>query len=140
MPSRSPITSTMPSGSNWRCSATSVRLPASGWNVTRPRFVAPLVFSHVIVRSGSCSTMRASHSRATPAIDAFQRSRTSSICWTDSTPRMNRGNSSNWVHWLYTVLTGPSTSMRSSTVVMVLLLDGSGRVAARREGSRSAAA
>ena len=33
------------------------------------------------------------------------------MCSTVSTPPMNWGNSSNWVHWLYAVLTGTSTVM-----------------------------
>src|SRR3954452_23246170 len=63
--------------------------------------------------------MSAYHSRLTPPISATQRSRSSSSCSTCCTPPMNRGNSSNCVHWLYAVLTGTSTEMLFSTLVAI---------------------
>src|SRR3712207_9363785 len=41
----------------------------------------------------------------------------SAIWRTSWIPDMNRGNSSNWVHWSYAVRTGTPTSMDRSTCV-----------------------
>ena len=43
----------------------------------------------------------------------------SSVWVTDSTPSMKLGNSSNCVHWLYTVWSGRSISIDSLTVAIL---------------------
>jgi NAD(P)-dependent dehydrogenase (short-subunit alcohol dehydrogenase family) len=88
------------------------------WNVTAPAFGAPAVARHATRSSGCCSVISASHSRRAPPMVATQCKCPSSICCTDSTPSMKRGNSSNCVHWSYAVRTGTRTSMDSSIVLM----------------------
>lgn len=52
----------------------------------------------------------------TPPMLVFQCVRVVVSCLTWSTPSMNSGNDSNWVHWLYAVLTGTATSIDCSMV------------------------
>src|SRR6476661_228903 len=120
----SPAFSTSPSGSYSRNRLTDVWPPPRSSKVTEPAFVAPSVAAQATFRSGSCSRILASHIRRTPAISATHSSRSSAICVTLRTPLMNRGNSSNCVHWLYALLIGTFTSTVLVTwVVMSLLLD-----------------
>src|SRR5690625_2424708 len=73
---------------------------------------------HATRSSGCCSTIVASNSRSTPPTLTFQCVWVSSSCSTDSTPSMNRGNDSNWVHWLYVSRRGTSTSTDSVMVAI----------------------
>ncbi len=82
---------------------------------TTPAFRAPLVLVHATISSGRWATILASQSFCCPAISAFQCRCASSSCWTDFTPSMKRGNSSNCVHWSYATLTGTLTSRVFST-------------------------
>src|SRR6478736_346350 len=118
-PSASPTFSTRPSGAYSRDRYTEVCPPPRSSNVTAPAFVAPSVAAHATLESRTCSRIRASHSRFTPAISATHL-RGSSPSWvTDFTPPMNRGKSSNWVHWLYATLTGTFTRTDCSTFVVM---------------------
>src|SRR5688500_14399339 len=91
-------------------------LSSRWWKVTTPAFFAPSMLVHAMRSSGFCSVIFASHSRLVPAISATQCNVVSSICLTLSTPSMKRGNSSNWVHWLYAVRTGTLSSIDCSAV------------------------
>src|SRR5215203_1918749 len=88
--------------------------------MTVPALYAPVVLRHAIWLSGVCSMIWASHSTSLPPMLAFQNRFVSPSCLTRSTPSMNCGNSSNCVHWLYTVLTGASTTIDFSTVFILL--------------------
>ncbi len=50
--------------------------------------------------SGCCSVIIASNSRSTPATLVTQWVIVSLVCSIRSTPSMNCGKDSNWVHWL----------------------------------------
>ena len=50
--------------------------------------------------SGVCSTISVSNSRSTPPTLTTQWVCALVVCVIDSTPSMNSGNDSNWVHWL----------------------------------------
>src|SRR6478752_8828751 len=117
--SLSPTFSTRPSGSYSRVSRREVWPPPTSSKSTAPAFVAPSVAAQATRRSGTCSRILASHCLRTPPISATHSSRSSLSCVTLLTPPMKCGNSSNWVHWLYAVLTGTFTRMRFSTFVLI---------------------
>src|SRR3954454_16067042 len=126
----------MPSGSYSRNRLTDVWSPPRSSKVTEPAFVAPSVAAQATFRSGTCSRILACHWRRTPTISATQSSRSSSSWVTLLTPPMNRGNSSNCVHWLYALLTGTFTSTVLVTwVVIVDLLARGHRASGRRQRS-----
>ena len=87
-----------------------------GVKVTTPPLATPLVLRQAMRWSGICSVISASHSLVLPATLARQCRWVSSSWLTCSTVSMKRGNSSNWVNWLYAVLTGTSTRMVCSTI------------------------
>jgi len=82
----------------------------------------PPVEVHATRSSGICSVIRASNSRLLPPMSTFQWVIVSDICRTSSTPSMNSGNSSNWVHWSYAVRIGTATSTDLVTLLICLLL------------------
>ena len=117
-PSTSPMRSVTSFGSQCISSSIFVLLSPSGTKRTMPSLRAPDVLRHEMILSGTCSVISASHSSTLPPTFARQCRRLSSSCWTASMPSMNRGNSSNWVHWSYATRTGTSTSMDFFTVGM----------------------
>jgi hypothetical protein len=73
---------------------------SSRWNVTTPAcFASPVVLVQAMRSSGCCSVISASNSRSTPPIFVTQCVWVSSSCVIRSTPPMNWGKDSNWVHW-----------------------------------------
>ena len=118
IPRASPRCSAGPSGSTSMPRVTRVRAGPSASNVTTPSFRAPLVDTHAMRRSGTCSMILACHVFAWPPTDAVH-SRVASSSWTTrSTLSMNCGKLSNCVHWPYAVETGTSTSMESWILLM----------------------
>ena len=76
-------------------------VPSSlGRKSTTPALWAPVVFFQATFWSGTWWMISASHSLTVPAMLTFQWRCFSEVCLTSSTPSMNLGNSSNWVHWL----------------------------------------
>src|SRR5919112_3889828 len=92
-----------------------------------PAWDLPSVLRQAIRSSGSWSTISVSNSRWTPPTLVTQWL-VVSVSWvTDSTPDINRGKDSNWVHWFYAVRTGTATSTVSSTCSICFLLSSDGR-------------
>src|SRR3954451_15160030 len=109
----------------WGCQSiwavTLVRPWSTGSNVTTPDNPLPASAVHATRSSGCCSVIRAYHSARLPPTSATQCRRSSVTCSTCCTPSMNRGNSSNCVHWLYAVVIGTPTSMASVTFAIAHL-------------------
>ena len=72
----------------------------SRWKVTTPAWRGSSTDVHATRSSGCCSVIFASNSRSTPPILVTQWVIVSLVCSIRSTPSMNCGNDSNWVHWL----------------------------------------
>lgn len=71
------------------------------WKVTTPACLAsPLTVVQATRSSGTCSVISASNTRSSPPTFVTQCVSLSVRCSMRSTPSMNWGKSSNWVHWL----------------------------------------
>ena len=135
--SAAPAFSVAVSGAHSKWTLTLVWVASRGVNLMMPACDLPSVLRQAIRSSGAWSTISVSNSLWTPPTLVTQWLVVSVSCVTDSTPDMNCGNDSNWVHWLYAVRTGTATSTVSSTsstcaICFLLMTDGrNGGLAAR---------